>query len=137
MPKFSARSMERFNTVHPQLRELLYEAIKFVDFTILAGHRNEEDQNKAYDSGKSTKRWPNSKHNSLPSEAVDIAPYFLDPPHLDWDDLAAFARLAGYIERIADEKGVKIRWGGDWNNNRRSKDERFVDMPHLEIILDR
>ena len=128
MPSFSDNSKGRLETCDPRLQRLLNEAIKSVDFMVLCGHRSEAEQNEAKRTGKSTLAWPLSKHNSLPSKAVDIAPY-----PLDWNDTARFARLAGYLERIAQEQGTKIRWGGDWNGNWRTKDERLVDMPHIEL----
>lgn len=133
MPSFSNLSKQRLEQCHPDLQRVLNEAIKRVDFTVLCGHRDKEEQEEAYATGKSRLRWPNSKHNSLPSTAVDIAPWFQDVK-IDWNDTAAFARLVGYIERVADELGVKIRWGGDWNGNFRTKDERFIDMPHIELV---
>jgi len=133
MPTFSTLSQQRLATCDPRLQEILNEAIKHVDFTVMCGHRGQEEQDEAVRLGRSTKRWPNSTHNSTPSRAVDVAPWLPDVK-IDWNDTAAFARLFGYIQRIADEKGIKIRWGGDWNGNFRTKDERFVDMPHIEIV---
>lgn len=131
MPTFSVLSEKRLSTCAQPLQDLLREAIKHVDFTVLYGHRGQEEQEDAVRSGASTLRWPLSKHNRLPSMAVDIAPY-----PIDWNDTARFARLFGYIERIAQEKGIKIRWGADWNGNYRTKDERLVDMPHIELVTD-
>lgn len=128
MPAFAKLSEDRLKTCVPPLQLLLREAIKYVDFTVLCGHRGKEEQEEAVRTGASTKHWPNSKHNVFPSLAVDVAPY-----PVDWYDLARFARLFGYIERIADEKAVAIRWGADWNGNWRTKDERLVDMPHIEM----
>lgn len=129
MPQFSDLSEQRLVTCDERLQRLLREAIKHVDFTVIYGHRTQEEQDDAFRQGASTLRWPKSKHNKQPSLAVDIAPY-----PIDWSDTARFARLAGYIERIAQEQGVKIRWGGDWNGNYRTKDERLVDMPHIELV---
>ena len=134
MPQFSVRSKKRLKQCDPRLQKILNHAIKEVDFTILCGHRNEEDQNEAYRTGKSTKRWPQSKHNKKPSLAVDVAPWFGPQVKIDWDDLLAFARLAGYFEAIADHLGIRIRWGADWNENGRSRDERFIDAGHFELI---
>ena len=131
MPTFSDRSKARLETCDARLQDILEEAIKSVDFTILCGHRTEEEQEEAYRLKRSTKRWPHSKHNTLPSVAVDIAPY-----PVDWNDLARFARLVGYIERIAEQKNVRIRWGGDWDQDGRTADERFIDGPHIEIMED-
>ena len=92
-----------------------------MDFSVLCGHRNEEDQNAAYRSGVSKARWGESEHNSLPSKAVDICPW-----PVDWEDRESFARLIGRIEHIADQLGIEIRWGGDF--------ESLSDMPHIELI---
>ena len=37
------------------------------------------------------------------------------------------------FERIAHEQGVKLRWGGDFDQDGRTKGEKLIDMPHLEI----
>ncbi len=129
MPKFSKPSADRLATCHADLQRLCNEAIKHVDFTVLYGFRAREEQNQAYKEGKSNLQWPDSKHNQIPSLAVDIAPW-----PIDWSDTARFARLVGYVERIAEELGIRIRWGGDWNDNYRTKDERLVDMPHIELV---
>lgn len=133
MPEFSKMSEIRFATLDPRLQNILREAIKTVDFTILCGHRGEEEQNEAFQRGTSKLKYPHSKHNPLPSQAVDLAPWFPDIK-IDWKDSKAFARLAGYIQRIADEQGTKIRWGGDWDGDWRSLDERFIDLPHFELV---
>ena len=137
MPTFSNLSAQRLATCDPRLQLLVNEAIKYVDFTVLCGHRTEEEQNEAFMKGASKKQWPDSKHNKFPSVAVDLAPWFPDVK-IDWKDIAAFARLAGYIQRIADEKGIKIRWGGDWDGDWRTAgndpDERFLDAPHIELV---
>ena len=129
MPSFSRISEARLLTAHPDLQELFKEVIKELDFSVLYGHRDEDDQAEAFRTGASTKRWPDSKHNQVPSLAVDVAPF-----PVDWNDLARFARLAGYVERVAWEKAIPIRWGGDWDQDGWTKDERLVDMPHFELM---
>lgn len=129
MPNFSRLSEQRLATCDARLQALLREAIKHVDFTVICGYRSQEEQEDAFRTGRSKVRYPNSKHNTLPSSAVDIAPY-----PIDWKDTARFARLAGYLERIAHEQGIRIRWGGDWDGDFATADERFIDMPHFEIV---
>jgi peptidoglycan L-alanyl-D-glutamate endopeptidase CwlK len=129
MPRLSNLSEQRLATCDERLQRLLREAIQHVDFTVLCGYRDRDEQDDAFRRGASTKRWPMSKHNRVPSVAVDVAPY-----PVDWKDTARFARLAGYIERIAHEQGVSIRWGGDFDGDGRTSGERFIDMPHLEIV---
>lgn len=133
MPMFGEASLNRLKTLDPRLQRVLEEAIKHRDFVITAGHRNKTDQNKAFDEGKSKLKWPNSKHNSVPSLAVDVAPYDSAKRTIDWNDRAAFASLAGFLMGIAAMQGTKLRWGGDWDSDGATKDHTFIDMPHLEI----
>lgn len=116
-----------------RLRSILNEAIKYVDFVVLEGHRNKEAQEAAFKAGTTKLHWPHGNHNTLPSRAVDIAPYFVEPPSIDWKDVPAFARLMGYIQRIADEKNIKLRFGLDWDGDFRTRDESFLDAPHIEL----
>jgi len=122
MPSFGRRSKERLATVDPKLRSVLEVAIQIVDFTILCGYRGEEEQEKAFRLGHSKARFGQSRHNSRPSQAVDIAPY-----PIDWDDTERFALLAGVIKAVAFGMGLEdeIVWGGDF--------ESLKDMPHFEI----
>ena len=137
MPKYSKISLARLETAHPSLQRLFGVAIERVNLTILCGHRTEEQQEEAFMLKRSTKHWPHSKHNAYPSLAVDVAPYFPDI-RIDWEDLPAFGRMAGYLQRIAHDLGFDIRWGGDWDGDWRTAghdpDERFIDGPHIELI---
>lgn len=128
MPAFSKASQERLATCHPKLQAIMNKVILYVDCMIICGYRNKEDQDKAFREGKSKLMYPHGKHNTMPSNAVDVAPY-----PLDWNDTHAFARLAGYIQAVADSMGIPIRWGGDWNRNGKTNDERFRDFPHFEL----
>jgi peptidoglycan L-alanyl-D-glutamate endopeptidase CwlK len=135
MPTFSSVSAQRLATCDPRLQEIMLEVVRNIDCVILEGHRGEEAQNEAVRKGTSKLKWPHGKHNKKPSLAVDVAPYFPEiPGKVDWSDLPAFGRLMGYIQRVAEEKGVKLRFGIDWDGDFRSKDESFLDAPHVEIV---
>jgi len=130
MPKFGNASLARLETCHPDLQKVLLKAIEDgPDFTILCGHRGQEEQDRAVAEGKSKTPWPTSKHNTQPSVAVDIAPY-----PIDWDDRNRFCILAGYVMGVAAAMGVKICWGGDWDRDYSEADERFRDLPHFELM---
>lgn len=144
MPRFSQKSKDRLSTCHPDIIKVLEKAIRYVDFTVIYGHRTVEEQQALYDQGRTM---PGnivtncdgvnnkSNHNYSPSRAVDIAPY-----PIDWKDTAAFGYVSGCIMQIANEMyesgeiSHRLRWGGDWNGNNRTRDERFLDLPHLEIV---
>jgi peptidoglycan L-alanyl-D-glutamate endopeptidase CwlK len=133
MPKFSKKSKEALATCDERLQKVLNFAIKYYDFSVLEGHRSKEKQNEYFYQGKSKLKFPNSKHNSLPSKAVDIAPW-QKGIGIDWQDKDRFTILANRIIGIALAMGIELRWGGDFNNNMSTKDSTFFDGPHLEIV---
>lgn len=129
MYKFGARSQQKLNTCHNDIQEVLNEAIQIIDFTVLCGHRGQKEQNDHFHAGRSKVQYPDSKHNSMPSIAVDIAPY-----PIDWNNIERFAQLGGIIKGIAHSKGIKIRCGFDWDGDGDITDQSFMDWPHIELI---
>jgi peptidoglycan LD-endopeptidase CwlK len=117
--KFGAKSLERLSECHPDLQKIAHELIKEMDVTVLCGHRGEKEQNAAFVNGNSKLQYPRSKHNKVPSEAMDLAPY-----PVDFKDISRFVDMCKRIERIAKEQNVKIRLGRDFS---------FKDYPHVEL----
>ena len=78
--------------------------------------------------GNSKVKFPNGKHNKSPSVAVDVAPY-----PIDWKDRDRFHYFGGYVLGIAAMMGLRIRWGGDWDMDTQTKDNKFDDLVHFEI----
>ncbi len=106
------------------------------DCIILEGHRGQVEQNKAYAEKKSKLTWPNGKHNSMPSMAVDVGPY-----PLKWDDIKNFHYFSGFVMGIAvrlkaEEKITHgIRWGGAWSGlDKLNNDKVLADYVHFEIV---
>ena len=137
---FGDRSRSRLETCHPAIRAVMSRAIELTpfDFTIVCGWRNEADQNKAFADGKSKKRWPQSKHNHMEagqphSLAVDIAPWINGG--IAWEDRISFAVLAGVVFAAAQERGVTIRWGGNWSPGWAPTLNKFPDLPHFELMI--
>lgn len=130
MPSFSKRSRDKLETCDIQLQLIFNEVIQHWDCTILEGTRTKETQDEYFRTGRSKVQYPNSKHNSNPSLAVDVAPY-----PIDWNDLERFRAFGGFVLGVAAMMDVKLRWGGDFNMNRDFKDQSFVDMPHFELII--
>ena len=74
MYKFSKRSYDNLVECHPDLQLIANTLIRYIDFAVIEGHRDEAQQNHYYWRGTSKVRYPNSKHNSVPSMAMDIIP---------------------------------------------------------------
>ena len=128
MPRFSTRSKSRLHTCDERLVDLFNEVVKGFDCTILEGHRGKKAQNEAFNKGNSKVKFPNGKHNQSPSVAVDVAPY-----PIDWSDRDRFHYFSGYVLGIASQMGLKIRWGGDWDMDTKTNDNKFDDLVHFEI----
>ena len=129
MAKFGKRSKERLATCDERLQKVFNEVIKYVDCSILEGHRDERAQDKYFQEGKSKVRYPMGRHNSKPSRAVDVAPY-----PIDWEDRERFHLFSGFVLGLASGMGITLRWGGDWNMNFEVDDNKFDDFPHFEIL---
>ena len=114
---------------HPDLQKLFKKVVETYDCAVIEGYRGQEEQDSAYHSGKSKLKYPKSKHNTQPSLAVDVVPY-----PVDWEDTKQFYHFAGFVQGIAEEMGISLRWGGDWNSNRLFEDQSFHDLPHYELM---
>lgn len=135
MRTWGTRSQRVYDTLHPDLQEVMdYVLHNVADVSLLFGHRDKATQNHFYATGKSQLQWPDSKHNALPSLAVDFQPYPM--PERDVKVWAALAYIAGRAMEYAKERGIELRWGGDWNRNGDLTDQRFDDLFHLELITD-
>jgi peptidoglycan L-alanyl-D-glutamate endopeptidase CwlK len=106
---------------------VMLSAIKKTDFSVICGFRGEKEQNEAYASGNSKLKWPQSKHNKTPSEAVDIVPY-----PVDWNDIKRFETLGQTVLQsweadVAEEdrEGWDLVWGKNFKG--------LVDWPHFEL----
>lgn len=129
MPAFGTTSKQALATLEPELQDVLNEAIKHYDFSVVWGFRDMEAQNKAFSEGSSRNRWPTSKHNASPAIAFDIVPY----PSGYASAYEEFYAMATYILAAAAAQGVHLRWGGHWINYT-GKGHYDRDWAHFEII---
>ena len=134
MPFFGDKSKEHLSQAHPDLQRLFNDVIKTYACSVLCGHRGKEAQEAAFRDEKSRVHFPNSKHNQLPSLAVDVAPY-----PVDWSDtkdaMKRWYHFGGYVKGVASTMGITIRWGGDWDGDFELRDQNFNDIPHFELVL--
>ncbi len=133
MPSFSKKSAKKLSTCDPRIQRVLNEVIKYWDCTILEGTRDKGTQDEYFRTGRSKVKYPNSKHNSVPSKAIEVAPYHSGAPHIRWNDPRDFYHFAGFVIGIATAMGIKLRHGGDWDRDRDINDQTFMDLPHFEI----
>jgi len=75
MYKYSKSSLNKLKTCHDDLQEIFKDAIRIYDITVISGHRGKKGQNELYKEGFSRVKFPDSKHNRVPSRAIDAAPY--------------------------------------------------------------
>jgi len=137
---FGTRSTTNLATCTPGIQRVMYAVILEIDFSVVFGHRGKIPQDKAFADGFSTKQWPDSKHNKVPSEGIDVLPYPSGWPQDSDNELvkmhkiAHFYYLAGVIMTKANELGVNLRWGGDWDMDKDFLDQKFDDLAHFEEI---
>jgi len=132
-------------------------AIREWDFMVLEGHRDRAKQDAMVAAGTSTLKWPHSKHNAMPSLAMDVAPWYPENPNgIDWrtdaelmkaahngdwravkiilENIKRWYALAAFLRGVAHALGIKIRSGADWNGDQRFNDHSLIDLPHIELV---
>lgn len=119
--KFSQRSLDNLNGVHPDLVKVVYRALSISeqDFVVVEGVRTKEKQIEYIKKGAS--KTMNSRH--LTGHAVDLYPYV--GGKLEMNDWATFLKVAKAMKQAAQELNVPVVWGGDWT--------KFRDGPHFEL----
>jgi len=130
--QWGTASTKVYATLDPRLRRIVDRVCSDVcDIRLLVGHRTKEEQELAFVTGRSKVRWPNSKHNSSPSLAVDLTP---TPVNFKSKSLREeLCYIAGALTIIGIQEGVTIRWGGDWDMDGDLEDNSFDDLFHFEI----
>lgn len=152
---FGSTSRKHRDECDDQLQTVLNVSITVYNFSVVCGHRGEAAQNRAFATGFSKVKFPEGKHNKLPSEAFDIYPYHkkygcLTGHHSQVTAIAdelnmtllevenwitqEFCIMAGVVLASAATMGVKIRWGGDWDCDGDRLDQKFDDLAHFEKV---
>ncbi|AUR83327.1 hedgehog signaling/DD-peptidase zinc-binding domain protein [Vibrio phage 1.033.O._10N.222.49.B8] len=125
--RYGKASKARLATCHPEIQRLFHSLINDYDVSIICGHRTEVEQNAAVTKGASKTKYPNSKHNSLPSLGIDAALY-----PIDWNDVGRHYMFVGIVRERARELGIPIRCGADWDSDFATNDQTFNDLVHFE-----
>jgi peptidoglycan L-alanyl-D-glutamate endopeptidase CwlK len=141
MPSFGKGSLKHLNSCDPKIKKLFTTVVKTYDCSAICGHRDKAGQDEAVRKGNSKTKWPNSKHNGMPSRALDIAPYPIDwgiigPMAKRKKAINRFYHFAGYVLATAERLNIKVRWGGDWDGDKDFSDQNFDDLVHWELVDD-
>lgn len=131
MYRFGNNSLEELSTADSRLQKIASVAIQVIDHSVIKGHRGKEEQNAAFDSGNSKLRWPDGKHNGLPSRALDIQVY--PRPESDQALRESQLYLLGIYRGIGLQMGIRLRTGADWDRDGEITDNSFDDFFHVEI----
>lgn len=119
--KFSQRSIERLQGVHPELVLVASRALGYstVDFGVTEGLRSIDRQRELVADGKS--QTMNSRH--LTGDAIDVVAYV--GGKVSWE-MKHYEAIAQAFKKAAVELGINIEWGGDWRT--------FKDGPHFQRV---
>jgi len=151
MPSFSQTSKDRLDQCDKPLQDIFNFVIYYRDCTVITGHRGKEEQDQKVAEGRSHTPYPNSKHNSSPSMAVDVMPWYSQAPHVRWpqhpdkalqllhsgewdehrflDNIKTWQELfnfSGFVLGVGADMGVGMRWGGHFKS--------LFDSEHYEIV---
>lgn len=98
-----------------------------LSFVVIDGLRTQEEQRALVAAGAS--RTMNSYH--LTGRAVDLMATVRDRG--DVNDVDLYKRLKRRMFAVAAELGHTLTWGGDWDADGLSEDERFFDGFHFQL----
>lgn len=140
---FSKQSLDNLEGVHPHLCNVVQCVLLsgIMDFRVAEGVRTLERQRELYSAGMT--KTMNSKHLIQPdgsAHAVDLYPCPIDMSLVNngvWKEIIRFGVLAGLMRKAAQDAGVEIVWGCDFDNDGQTLDQTFMDAPHFQIEVQR
>ena len=124
MPRFSKKSLRELDTCDPLLQYLFKEVVKHFDCSIIEGKRSLKEQEELLKEGAT--KTLDSAH--LTGKAVDVYPY-----PVDFEDRDRWHYFGGFVLGTARQFGIDVIWGGDWDNDTKTKDNTFDDLMHFEL----
>lgn len=147
--RLGSTSVKRLSTCHGEIQAVIELAIKRspIDFGVAQGSRTITEQQEYFNNGKSKinpkayitkeKLFAHAKHLvdddiRTKSDAVDV--YAFVNGKASWES-SSLILIAGVILSCADELGIKLRWGGNWDQDGEIvTDQTFQDFPHFERV---
>lgn len=140
-----------FVTLHHDLQLILTDLIRIYNVSLIQGARSVEEQirnirrraSKTLDSRHIPRDATGKYDPSKPAIAVDLVPYQKgvnpwpqdsDPSVVRQKKAHRFYFMQGMIFRIAAEHSITIRQGVDWDGDADFLDQKFDDLPHIELV---
>ncbi len=141
------RSQKKLEGVHPDLVKVVQRAIQItpIDFSVVDGLRTMAEQIAYVKSGAS--QTLDSRH--LTGHAVDLTAWV--GQKIRWE-LDLLCKIASAMRSAANESGISLRWGANWDilltdsdsptedivqeyirNRINAGRKPFVDAPHFEL----
>lgn len=137
--RLSEASRGKLAGVHPDLQRVVMRAIEIsaVDFKVIEGVRTPERQRALYAQGRTKPgkkvTWTlKSNHFVNPKTGKGHAVDLLVAPY-DWAQGPQWQKMADAMFKAADQCGVKIRWGKDWDRDGIPGEKGETDSPHFEL----
>ena len=131
----SDRSLKRLEGVNDDLIKIVKLAIRRtpVDFGVAwcGGFRTPEEQNQLFKDGYSQCDGYEKLSKHQFGDAVDLQ-VFVGGAAVQNEKMQCI--VAGVMSSCASELDVKIRWGGDWDQDGDVRDNVFNDLYHFELI---
>lgn len=125
----SDSSRYELDSVDIRLRKLINELRHIRSVSVIRGHVGRSAQNITYFYGRSCHRFPHSKHNRMPSLAVDIVPVTFTHNNVEESYL-----IAGMMMALAWKSNIKIVWGMDTKLKIGQSDHIDCESGHFEIV---
>ena len=132
-------SRKKLIGVDPKMVKVVLRAIAIStqDFAVTCGVRTIEEQAALYAQGRTKPgkivTWT-MKSRHLPAKdglgkAVDLVPW-----PIDWSRTSKFDAIAKAMFAAANELGIQIRWGADWDDDGNYRERGETDSPHFELL---
>lgn len=153
MPSYGRASRSVFETIHHDLQIIATDLIEVYDVSLIGGARTVERQienirrrvSKTLDSRHIPRDDQGRYDPNAPAMALDLVPYAKgvnpwpqdsDAPDVRQKKAHRFYFAQGIIFQIAATHGIEIRQGIDWNRDADLFDQKFDDLPHVELVRD-
>jgi len=136
--RWSSSSLRKLQTCDERLQRLITAALLDercpCDVKVIEGHRSNARQAELYAAGRTAPgprvtnaRPGQSRHNSFPSQAIDVGPCDRAGAIM-WNAKSLFDAWGAHVELVASEMGIAVRWGGRFS---------FYDGAHFELPRER